>query len=787
MNDDDRGIRSPAGFLGVGMAMKSFRQMGRARTLGLATTALFGGLLLPANAWAQAAPADTSRNGDANASDVGVSDIVVTAEKRSEGLQNIPMPITAVLGETLQRAGVKEVADLVQLAPSLQFGTRSTNIFIALRGIGQAGQDIGSQSGVTVSLDGVPLLNHFMMNPSFLDVERVEVLRGPQGTIAGRNATGGAINVYSKAPTNQTEGEVFATIGNYARNGIKGDVNVPLSDQLSARVSFQADRADGWLYNPYLDRSNDDSDMTQLRGQLLYKPNDTFSVRALVEYTRDRSDPSFAIILGRADPARPTVPETPGYAFPRNDPENLKFYINEPNLRDVTDFRAVLAAKAELGSGITLTSTTGYIKHDILLSDVDVDATPAPTSLFTKLGLYAEQVTQEFTATADLGDRADLIAGLFYMHGDSSEPLYLTLGSKAAPTFVNYLVYLPKEKLDSYAAYAQFRYKLTDSLRVTLGGRYTIDSKSYTMDYSVAGSPFGLRQDAGTFRAFTPRAVLDYTPTDDTLIYASVSRGFKSGGFNTLGDVSLPVNIFSPEYVWNYEIGAKAMFFDRKLRLGLTGFFADYTNLQQTVFRLNTVTQVRFPRVENSSTAQVKGIEFEFEAAPAAGLKFTGAVTYLDAKFGFFCNNDPLFPTQPTSPSCVGVTTNGQVLPPGAINLQNNTLTQAPEWQFNTSAQYTAPVSGTLEVTGRVDYKWQSRVFFDIYNNLQNSQAPYGLLNASLSIGTIDKAWSLTAWIRNAFDKRYISSGSAGSGANAAVTGSLGMPQMFGGTLYHRF
>src|SRR6201985_2205062 len=140
-----------------------------------------------------------------------LQEIVVTAEKRAEGLQNIPIAITAISGDTLEKASVKDVSDLVQVTPSLQFGTRSTNIFIALRGIGQAGQDIGSQPGVTVALDGVPLLEQFMMNAAFLDIDRVEVLRGPQGTIAGRNATGGAINIDAKAPTNATEGDLALT------------------------------------------------------------------------------------------------------------------------------------------------------------------------------------------------------------------------------------------------------------------------------------------------------------------------------------------------------------------------------------------------------------------------------------------------------------------------------------------------------------------------------------------------------------------------------------------------
>lgn len=768
----------------------------RVRMLSLGASALATGCLVSSMSWAQSAPPSTSapRGHDASGSQLGagagvgnaasatqVEEVVVTAEKRAEGLQNVSNAITAVSGATLARASVREVGDLTQLTPSLQFGTRSTNVFIAIRGIGQAGQDIGSQSGVEVALDGVPLLNHFMMNPSFLDVDRVEVLRGPQGTISGRNATGGAINIYSAAPTNRTDGDISFTAGDYARLGVKGYFNAPISDKLAARVSFQREEADGWLNNAYLGKRNDDTDLTEVRGQLLYKPTDSLSIHALLDYTHDRSDPSFSLLLARANPNQPMVTELPGYGYPQNSIKNLTFYYNEPNHRDAKDYRAAIITRWDVNSNVALTSTTGFIEHNIALTDVDVDATPLPTARFDLIGLYAKQETQEFTMTANLGSRADLVAGLFYMHGDSSEPLYLSLAA-----YKNYLVYLPKETLDSYAGYAQFRYRLTDKLRATIGGRYTTDVKSYQEQSSVAGTPL-YHADKGTFSAFTPRYVLDYTPTDDTLVYGSVSRGFKSGGFNTLGDVTLPVNRFNPEYVWNYELGLKAMMFDRKLRTSLTAFYADYTNLQQTVFRLNDATQVRFPRVENSSKATIKGVELEGEATPIRGLRITGAATYLDARYGFFCNNNPLYPNVPTSPSCVGVTPGGQPLPAGAIQLENNRLTQAPEWQFNASVQYSFPISDTLGITARADYKWQSRTYFDIYNNLQDSQPAYGLLNTSVEIGTLDNAWSLMAWIRNATDQRYISEASAGSGANAAIAGSLGMPRMYGLTLNHHF
>jgi iron complex outermembrane receptor protein len=410
-----------------------------------------------------------------------------------------------------------------------------------------------------------------------------------------------------------------------------------------------------------------------------------------------------------------------------------------------------------------VTSTTGFIKHDIEFSELDNDLTTVNSSSFPFIGLYAEQFTQEFTATADLGSRADIVAGAFYMHGKSSEPLYIS-----TPPVDNAFVYFPHEQLDSYAIYAQFRYQLTDSLRATIGGRHTIDEKSFQIDANSRGTLFNNEAD-DKWDAFTPRFVLDYTPNENALIYASASRGFKSGGFNTLGDVSQPVNVFDPEYVWNYEVGVKATLMDRKLRMGLTGFNSDYTNLQQTVFRINPQTGVRYPKVENASTATIKGLELEIEAIPYPGLKLTGSATHLDGEYGQFFSIDPIFPEL------------------GNQDLGGNRTTQAPEWQLGASGEYNFPISATLEITARADYKWQSKVYFDIYNDALNVQDSYGLLNASIAVGSADQTWSISGWLRNAADERYLSQANVKPGAAPARAGSLGTPRMYGATLTYRF
>jgi len=696
--------------------------------------------------------------------DVIIEDIVVTAERRSEGLQNVPIAITALSGDTLQDAGVTSVGELVQLTPSLQFGERFGNVFIAVRGIGQAGQDIGSQSGVTVSQDGVPLLNHFMMDGTFLDVSQVAVLRGPQGTFEGRNATGGAINVYSNQPTDEFAGSIAITAGEYERWGVRGFVNAPLiSDRLMARVAFQKEQADGWLRNDTLGIDKNDTDLTQVRASLLGKVTEDFTVRAIFEGTRDRGNPAFATVLGRARPDKPTIVEVAD--LPQNDLENRVVYMNHTDQRDTENYKSILIANWDVSAGLTITSTTGYIRHELELTDTDNDGTAGDFSDFPYVGIRVNQFTQDLTATADLSSTTDLIVGAFYMNGDSSQPLVLSV----PPSLIGAFVYHPVETLDSYAVYAQLRHQLTDSVRVTVGARYTIDEKDFEMDAEVLGASV-LNTAGDSWGAFTPRFVIDYVPNDNTLLYVSASRGFKSGGFNTFGDVSQPVNLFDPEFVWNYEAGLKAAFFQRSLRMGVTGFYSDYTNLQQTLFRINPQTNVRYPRVENAASASISGLELDVEAIPVRGLRLRGSATWLDAQFGHFTSIDPIYPEL------------------GDQDLTGNRLPQAPRWQFGVSGEYSLPISSSLEIKARADYKWQSEIYFDLFNNPLNTQGTYGLLNASLSIGTLDERWSLTAFVRNAFDERYVSQSlTSASDTVPARVGQLGPPSQYGVTLNHRF
>lgn len=731
---------------------------------GVSALAILGGASV-------ASAQEQSDDGEAQAGAQQLEDVVITAEKRREGLQNVPIAITAVTGETLEAAGIKSAGDLPQLAPSLQFGERFGNVFFSLRGIGQAGQDIGNQSGVSVSQDGVPYLSQFMMNATFLDLARVEVLRGPQGTIAGRNATGGAINLYSNLPTDTLEGELTAGVGNYDQRLVRGIISGPINgDRLLGRFAIQDEEADGWLTNAYLGIKRNNTDRTVARASLLGRVGSTFEANLSVEALKDRSDPQFVTLFGRARADIPMASEVLG--LPMNDLENLIVYTDKPDYRDVESLKGTLNLRWDLTPNMSLTSITSAMDYDLVFTDLDNDGTLAPLSDFPLIGIYQNQWSQEFTLTADLNDRFDLIGGFYYLNGDSREDLITNLVALPEPN--NDFAFGSVEKLDSYAVYGQARYRLTDTLRLTVGGRYTIEDKTYDNATTFAGAPYASGQGDGSWEAFTPRVALDYAPTNTLLAYATASRGFKAGGFRTFSGTDTDVvDQFDPEFVWNYEAGVKTRLFDNRMRLGGNVFYMDYTNLQQVIFRYDSVTNRRIITVENAASAHVKGVELEFDALPLPGLYVMGSGTLLEAELDDSSSFDPVYPTTPTS------------VP---VDLTGNRQPQAPTWQFSLSAQYTRPLTSELNWTVRADYRRQGKIYFDVFNDDLNSQSAYGLLNLSASLASTNANWQLAAFARNVTDERYISQALTATDAFGGVfAGALGVPRMYGISLTRRF
>ena len=692
-----------------------------------------------------------------------LEEIIVTAQKREQSLQVMPIAITAISGESLSRVGVNNVRDLRFLVPSMEIGTQNgvqTNIVI--RGIGGEIPNIGGEAGVTVSQDGVPFARNVFFNVDFLDIERIEVLRGPQGTINGRNATGGAINVLSKRPTEEFEAGVELAAGDYSLFSGTGYVSGPIGDSgILGRLAFGTRHSDGWYDNTLLDRDLPGSELYHGRASFLADFSDNFEALLVLDFLGDdglAGTPSTSI--GRIRDDRPSLAEI--FGIPDGDPEKLRGEAEFANTSDKEQTGATLRLTWDISDSSTLTSTTSYHSQEVD-NTVDCDALRVDACAITDFIFDVDQVTQELTLSSDLSDRASLIFGGVYIDEEagqsSSFASFPSFGGIPFGTFTSDL----RQDLTSWAVYGQVEYRISDTVQLSVGGRYTDDKK----DLRQVDFQFGFTNIidvSDSWDAFTPRVSIDYIPSDDLTIYASVARGFKAGGFNSYAS---PANPFLPEFVWTYEAGAKILAMDDRVRMSATVFFSDYKDQQQNVFGLGGSI---FPSVQNAGQSEILGIELELEAMPTDNLRFGLTGSYLDAEFTELMTADPVYPELGAPDPTTGL---------NVRDLSGMRLPRASKWQFSTYFDFSIALSDNLGGFLRVDYSWRDEFFFSIYNHANDRQDGYGLLNVNVGMNGNDGNWRLTAFARNLSDERYFVATENNSFIGQFI-GFLGEPRTYG-------
>ncbi len=727
-----------------------------------ALMSLFTAAAVGANAAAESTSVDARQN--------VIEEVVVTAVKRKEGIQDIPIAISALSGETLSRRGVSGLLDLQKQTPSLQIGNDGHQVFVTMRGIGSEVANIGAASGVSFSQDGVVYGRNVLFDANFLDVDRVEIVRGPQGTINGRNATGGAVHVHSNLPGESFEAAIKGTVANYDRRALEGYVNGALGDRLYGRLAFKVDHADGWIDNRLLDEEYEDRDKTHVRASFLTPITDSFEALLIIDSIQDDSIRQGTFSDGRSLPGVPSFAETSG--VPQIDADDLEFEGDSVTDSDKEQLSLTLQMTWDISPRATLTSTTGYIDYELTRA-YDCDGTSLSVCGFSQLDFEVEQFSQELTLTADLSDDVDLILGGLYLTDDSAEPANF-FSEEFVGLPPDLFVVTPKQELTSYAIYSQIRYAFAENWQLSVGARYTEDEKDYE-EVPPAGSivgPIGPASDS--WDDITPRIAIDYTPTDDLTVYASAAKGFKAGGYNAF---AAELNVFDPEEVWSYELGFKAKWLDDTLRVAGAGFFMDYQDLQQNVFGLGGGF---LPRILNSGEAEIKGIELEVEATLGEHWRFNFAGTWLDAEFTELRTADNIQPEL------------GVVDPTTGLNvrdLSGNPLPRAPELQINTGIEYETNLSNFLILSVGVDYSWRDDATFTIYNRDTSSQDSYGLLNAFINLQTTDGRWDITAFGQNLEDERYVlnrSETAAGLAPVADTRSSFGAPRMYGISVEYR-
>lgn len=694
------------------------------------------GLMLTVSSAALAQGAGAGRGAD-NVDD----DIIVTASKTgSTRLLDTPLAVTAFSADMLSETGVKDVRDLMSMTPNLQITQNGASAQVYIRGVGSNNTAAGSDPSSTMHLDGVYLARPTAYLGNFLDVERIEVLRGPQGTLYGRNSVGGTVNVISRKPGNDFAAKAQLTYGNY--DFLRGEayISAPIvTDKVAASLSVLGSRRGAYLKNVVPNVGNVDTERTfSTRGQLRFTPSAPLEILLRADYTHS-DDSVGGYVKTLATTADPVANALLG--------DFRKVAVNIRPVNDRTQWGVSGEVNYDLAAALQLKSLTAY-REGKSLSSADTESTSLNVRR-TDGDERQHQFSQELNLTGKTGGLS-YIVGLYYF--DELIALDTSVTTFATATRSNFT---PRVETSAIAAFTQGTLALSDAISVTAGIRYTRERKDFdqtaTMFSVTTGLPLATYPRSystrGTYKAWTPKVGIEYRPTDGVLVYASATKGFKSGGFNFAS--ANPAQGFDPETLWSYEAGAKFDLLDRKLRLAATAFHYDYKDLQVQSFLTPGVVDIT-----NAADARVKGIEVEAEARPAQWLRFGATLAYLDAEY----ENYP------------------DALKAGNVpfDASGNSLNLSPKWAYTLYSQFDVEVGGG-SAFGRVEFNHRTRQYFTAANEGIDQQAGYGLLNLSLGYTFADSRFQIVAFGRNMTDKEYVT-----STITSLVTGRIGDPRTYG-------
>lgn len=647
--------------------------------------------------------------------------VVIAPEWDAVDAQRTPKTVDTLPGSALDAAGLHDTIALQYGSPGFIFKTNAVLGQPYLRGVGSDIISAGVESSIATFVDGVYMPRAYDTIVDFFDVERVEVLKGPQGVHMGRNAVGGAVSIHTRDPVPYREGYVDVLGGAYAQRRVRAAVNVPLAGPvLALRIAGAAARRDGYVDNINLGTDVDDEDYRAVRAKLRYAPDDRFELLFGAERFSENSsralgsqpDPDVGVSGGIQ--AGGTVPDDP-----RRITENVSPYI------DVESSRYSLRAQWRL-RGVELRSTSAWLRTEAALA-LDLDGTDADYAGNYPGGL-SETFSQEIRVASEAGRWT---AGVFFL----DEQAFQSLDTRLPMTQTRNV---PAGDVDTVAlgAFGQYRLALGERWSLRSGLRYSRDDRRLDLVRTVtspAGETVTRQQDRRRWDAWTPELGLEYAPDPRRFWYGSVSRGYKAGGFNT----STIQDPFDPEFLWAYELGFKSNWPAQAMRFNVALFHYDYRDMQ-----LNTppgdAPPGTFPRVINAAESTLRGAEIEALWRPRRELELSLRAVALSARFDDFVSVDPNNPA-------VDPDRSGKRLP------------QAPRLSLNAGVQYLHPFAGgTLRLSG--EYRYQSSMYFNIYQDPALRQGGYGLLNAGIGWESGAGHWYVEFYGRNLTDKLYAQS-----------------------------
>ena len=737
----------------------------------------------------------------------GANDVItVTATKRAENVQDVPISISAYSEDFLAKSEINNIQDLALFAPNFSVATSSqrSNARIVIRGIGSAG-NTGIEPSVGVFIDGVYYPRPGSALGSLVGVSSVEVLRGPQGTLFGRNTAAGALNISTKDPSNTLEGHLKATAGNFDAYAVEGSLAGPLSDNIGGIFSLRYSDRDGYGENLLNGKTIGQEDELALRGKLSAQLTDTLQTKLLLDYNKlNTGGPIIELDPATASPAFDATTTALFGATPTTT-DGLDYNVNQDHQDDLSEEQWGLSLDISYDWGDhTIRSITAYREWD---ADNFSSQIRLPADVVPSRSVYStETLSQELQIISPLGQTLEYVAGVFYYKEDYSiletadvgaqgcVPLVAAFAGPGAAALCASLPQSPaatgdfSQSLNSIAGFAQATVNITDKFSFTLGGRYTSDDKDGSFIQTLENPVI-----AGLFRApenhpdlslndsaFTWLASASYDLTDDLMVFATYSTGFKGGGFNSGGAgtaLSREARIFQEETSQNVEVGLKSQFWDKRATANVTYFWTSLDDFQDRSFDgLSFITRNAGERVQS-------GVEADITLTPTDNLKFIGGASYLDAEFESFVGASPL---------------------PGSItpqDLSGERPHYSPKWQGSLVAEYSDELGQSgLDwfVRAGFQYVGEQNIGANTNNNPQSLEDSYTLMNLRLGLNAQDSRWQFAVFAQNLTDEAYCQARFdqplAGAFGGVDATNNtipqrcvLASPRTFGGSVQFNF
>ncbi|HZZ37062.1 MAG TPA: TonB-dependent receptor [Caulobacteraceae bacterium] len=743
---------------------------------------LLGAGLLGAPAIANAADATAEAAADSNTGAAAVGEVMVTATRREEKLSEVPIAVTAASGETIKTAHIGNFADLPTLVPGVTFvstkGQSTANIQIR----GQAtGDDAPAlEVPVAIFMDDIYYGTLASFDADFFDLDQIAILRGPQGTTFGRNVVGGALQITSNRPQlGVTNGEANLTVETYGRHGSNGAeangfFNLPLGEKAAARLGYSLKDVDGYMYNVVTGHNLSDQKSFSLRPSIRWEPTDDLRFDALLQYSHENQFAS-------------------GYARFGQGIEIANEKAISSNIWDVfqdvdgTNRRDIWAAQVKgnwhqaYGDWLAISS---YRTLDAFYED-DGDNTPYALNKPSINASREFQFSEELRLTSPSGQRLEYVGGLYYSFENLKKSI--TFGFDGTNPISRLSAFTGGTRQDAVvsqvahvinvAPYAEFKFHFSDQLALTLGGRYMVETKHVSTDHSALtwayGAPYNVHP-SKRWSAFTPRAILDFKPTDGVLLYGSVSTGFKGGGWSmTATSATAAVIPLEPEKSTSYELGAKLQLFDHRLSLNVAAYQADTKNLQVRTLKDGVL------RASNAGQLRVKGVEVESVLSPFQGLQVGANYAYTDAYYASFVD-------------CTAA----------HLDCTGDAREFVPKNDLKLFATYRADLGETGFLTFHLDDQWSSRFPVSAIRGVQPigraNTGHHGFLNGSIMYEPANAHWRLQVWGKNLGNKwsmpapsnynfYFLRPAPADPGSLEADRGIINPPRQVGVTFSYRF